>query len=217
MYVSDNCHKYDIQVLDKHIHRFPIIKIPKTLLSFRQQQQSNEEDIKQVYPHLCEYIVVFNDFKPINNWIDIFYNVYAKLYKKTTGKMISVRMIQYAELKVCIVREKSPWVYTKKSTIPNAGKGLFANRNIPKDTPVCILFQHINEQTFMYDDEGYLINHSKKRKNLNHVLKRTRQGCKTVYAVATRNIQANEELFSDYTMLKSIYPEWSHLTFIDRS
>lgn len=219
MYISDHCRKYDIQVLEKHINRFPLIKIPKTLISFNPQPHSKQEDaaVNRQYPHLCDNIVVFCDFTPFSNWCDLLTNVYANLFKKATGKLISVRMIQYTDLKICIVREKSPWVYSKKSTVLHAGKGLFAIRHIPKDTQVCICFEHINQQPCMYDDEGYLANHSKKRKNLNCVVKRTRQGCKTAFYVAARNIHANEELFFDYTLLKSQYPEWSQITFIDKS
>jgi hypothetical protein len=206
-----------MKLLDKHIHKFPIIKIPKSLLSFSENTAISQTDLARQYPHLCETIVIFNDFKPLSNWFDLLNDVYVSKWKRGAGKMISVRMLQYTDLKICIIRERSPWVYAKKSSIPNVGKGLFATRNIPKDTVVCVLIQHINEKSFMYDDEGYLMNHSKKLKNIKQVFKKTRQGCKTLFAVAIRNIHANEELFIDYTLMKRHYPEWSELTFIDKS
>lgn len=209
--VSDSCHRYDMNILDKHIKDFPVITIPKKLLNI--QTDSNESAECKSLQNLCKRIVVFDDFIPLSNWFSPLKNTYAKLLAKAKTN-VSVVFINYAQLKICTIGEVSDLVTIKKSTIPGAGKGLFATKTIPKGTDICIFIDTINGNPTMLHMQSYFVNHSEDLPNTNVRMVR-KGGCVRSVLYSLRQIKKGEELFVNYIskILLANYPELGGVAF----
>lgn len=200
-----------MNLLDKHIKDFPVISIPKKLLSIKSDSDEPEECKK--LKNLCKHIVVFDDFIPLSNWFSPLKNTYAKLLSKAKTN-VSVVFIKYAELKICTVGEESDLITIKKSTIPGAGKGIFATKAIPKGTDICIFIDTIAGHPTMLYSKSYFVNHSEDSPNTNIKMVR-KGGCVRSVLYSLQDIKKGEELFVNYiskTMLHN-YPEMGGITF----
>ena len=212
--VTDSCHTYDMNLLDKHIKDFPVISIPKKLLSINADPKDPEDTvICKSFKNLCKNIVVFDDFTPLSNWFSPLKDTYAKLLSKAKTN-ISVVFINYAELKICTLGEESDLITIKKSTISGAGKGVFATKGIPKGTDICIYIDTIAGHPTMLYSQSYFVNHSEESPNT--TIKMVRKGgCLRSVLYALKDIKKGEELFVNYTskIMLSNYPEMGGITF----
>jgi hypothetical protein len=199
-----------MNLLDKHIKDFPVISIPKKLLNIK--ADSEELDICKL-KNLSKHIVVFDDFTPLSNWFSPLKNTYAKLLNKATTN-ISVVFINYAELKICTLGEESDLITIKKSTLPGAGKGVFATKTIPKGTDICIYIDTIAGHPTMLYSQSYFVNHSEDSPNTNIKMVR-KGGCLRSVLYSLKNIKKGEELFVNYIskIMLSNYPEMGGITF----
>jgi hypothetical protein len=209
--VTDSCHKYDMNLLDKHIKCFPVISIPKKLLNI--QTDSDESTDCKSLKNLCKRIVVFDDFLPLSNWFSPLKNIYAKLLAQAKTN-VSVVFINYAELKICTIGEESDLVMIKKSTISGAGKGLFATKAIPKGTEICIFIDTIHGHPTILHSQSYFVNHSEDLPNTNIKMVR-KGGCVRSVLYSLRQIKKGEELFVNYIskIMLANYPEFGGITF----
>jgi SET domain-containing protein len=208
--ISDSCHNYDFDKLDKNIHKYPTIKVETDSLRYLSKRSSPE--ITPNFKHIPYTIVLFNDLKPISNWMDCLVNNYAEIIRKTRTKYITCILIQYTDLKDYIVRPKNPIIYLSKSTIQ--GKGVFAQKGIPKGQGIMRFIDHVQGMPFMYHD-SYLINHSSKHPNV--TLKYVNSdGCNYSLVVSKRLIHKDEELFIDYLSMKHMYPWMGGIVFEEK-
>ena len=208
--VSDNCHKYNIDNLDRNIGKYPTIKVETSSLNYLIEQSSAEKSMN--LKHISGTIVLFNDLNPISNWIESLKNDYADIIRKTRTKYITCILIQYTDLKNYILRQKNPLIHAKKSTIH--GKGVFSLKSIPKGTSIMRYIDHIHGMPFMYDD-SYLINHSSKHPNV-YLKYRNYEGCNYSYIVSNKLIHKNEELLLDYTSVSDMYPWLGGIIFEEK-
>ena len=209
-YLSDNCHTYDINNLDKHILKYPIIKVETKSLHHLIKQSSSDEPT--AFKHISKRIVLFNDLNPISNWIDSLKNDYANIIKKTRTKYITCIFLKYTDLYEYIIRPNNPLIHSKKSTIH--GKGIFAVNTISKGTEIMRFIDHIKGMPFMYND-SYLINHSSKHPNV-HLKYYNSNGCNYSIAVSNRLIHKNEEILIDYLTTTDMYPWLGEITFEEK-
>lgn len=202
VFTSDNCHKYDIHKLDKNIYKYPVIKIDKKYLVHILKESSSHESNKPcIFKNISNMIVLFNDFKPLSNWIDELKTYYKYIIKNTKTKYISCILIQYIDMRSYILRLKNPLIYRKKSTIH--GKGTFALEDISKGINIMKYIDQIQGNEFIYDD-SYLINHSSKNPN---VYLKYYNNCKCKYSmvVSKKKIKKNEELLINYLDIEKRY------------
>ena len=212
--ITDSCHTYDMNLLDKHIKDFPVISIPKKLLSIKAESKDPEDpDICKNVKNLCKHIVVFDDFIPLSNWFSPLKHTYAKLLSQAKTN-ISVVFINYAELKICTLGEESDLITIKNSKIPGAGKGVFATKAIPKGTDICIYIDTINGHPTMLYSQSYFVNHSEDSPNTTIKMVK-KAGCLRSVLYSLKNIKKGEEVLVNYiskTMLSN-YPEMGGITF----
>ena len=208
--VTDSCHTYDMNLLDKHIKDFPVISIPKKLLNIKADSEDLEESKLK---NLSKHIVVFDDFTPLSNWFSPLKNTYAKLLSQAKTN-ISVVFINYAELKICTLGEESDLITIKKSTIPGAGKAVFATKAIPKGTDICIYIDTIAGHPTMLYSQSYFVNHSEDSPNTNIKMVK-KAGCVRSVLYSSKNIKKGEELFVNYIskIMLSNYPEMGGISF----
>jgi len=210
---SDSCHTYNLKKFDRNIRRYPIIKVETSSLKYLINQSSSIHPKKlPILKNINKTIVLFNDFNPISNWIDLLKNIYSNIIKNTKTKYINCILLQYTDLKNYIRRPKNPLVYSKKSTIH--GKGIFSASIIPKNTEIMRYIDHIHGHPFLYDD-SYLINHSSKHANV-FLKYYNRDGCNYSIVVSNRPIHKNDELLIDYLSIQDMYPWLGGITFTEK-
>ena len=211
--VTDSCHTYDMNLLDKHIKDFPVISIPKKLLNIKAGPEDPKGPVDSKLKNLCKQIVVFDDFTPLSNWFSPLKPTYAKLLSQAKTN-ISVVFINYAELKICTLGEESDLITIKKSTIPGAGKGVFATKAIPKGTDICIYIDTIAGHPTMLYSQSYFVNHSEDSPNT--TIKMVRKGgCLRSVLYSSKNIKKGEEVLVNYIskIMLSNYPEMGGISF----
>ena len=208
--ISDSCHKYNFDKLDTNIFKYPTIKLETKSLHYLTERSSSVA--ASSFKNISKTIVLFNDLKPISNWVDDLVNIYVDIIRKTRTKYITCILIQYTDLKDYIVRPKNPLTYCAKSTIQ--GKGVFAQKTITKGHEIMRFIDHIQGMPFMYND-SYLINHSSKHPNVSLKYVNT-EGCNYSMVVSKRLIHKDEELFIDYLAMRHMYPWMGGIVFEEK-
>jgi hypothetical protein len=202
--LNDYAHEYNLSKLNKDILNYPTIKIDKKILMNHlidkplNINQKKSKKIKELN-NISKKIVLFNDLRPISDWIDIIKENYINIIKKEKEKYISCILIQYIDLRKYIIKPKNKYIYIKKSKIQ--GKGIFALNDIPKGTEIMIFLDHIKGIPFIYDDSMF-INHSK---DSNVFLKKNNKRNYSIL-ISNRLIHKNEELLINYYSIYNIYP-----------
>jgi hypothetical protein len=210
---SDNCHTYNLKKFDRNIRKYPIIKVETSSLKYLTNQSSSIHLKKlPILKNLSNIIVLFNDFRPISNWLDPLKDIYSNIIRKTKTKYIKCILLQYTDLKDFIERPKNLLIYSKKSKIH--GKGIFSAGIIPKNTEIMRYIDHIKGNPFIYDD-SYLINHSSKNPNV-FLKYYNRDGCNYSIVVSNKVIHKNEELLINYLSMQYMYPWMGGITFIEK-
>jgi hypothetical protein len=208
--ISDSCHEYNFDKLDANIFKYPKIQMETKSLKYMSGLSSPIKT--STFKNISKIIVLFNDLRPISNWTEELVNQYADIIRKTRTKYITCIMIQYTYLSEYIIRQKNPLIYLAKSHIQ--GKGVFAEKNIPKGTEIMIYIDHVQGMPFMYKD-SYSINHSSKNPNLS-LKYHNSDGCNYSIAISKRLIHKDEELFIDYLSLRTMYPWMGGITFDEK-
>jgi len=193
-----------------NICKYPIIKLETKSLQYLIDEVSAEKCPN--FKHLSKTIVLFNDLKPISNWVNGLVNNYAEIVRKTRTKYITCIFIQYTDLQDYILRPKNPLIYSAKSAIQ--GKGIFAVKAMPKGHEIMRFIDHVQGMPFMYND-SYLINHSSNHPNvrLKYV---NSDGCNYSMVVSKRPIHKDEELLIDYLSMNDAYPWMGGIVFDEK-
>ena len=109
-------------------------------------------------------------------------------------------MIQFTDLHKCIIRPVNNLIKKKKSKIHD--KGIFATKDIQKNTAIMRFTDNINLQYFIYDD-AYHVNHSST--NFNCKEKILKNSCEYTVLYSIKNIKKGEELLINYNHSGKIF------------